>query len=68
MPRQARIDYAGAFHHVICRGIEQKYIFKEDKDKEEFLRRIREILPKSSIQCYAWCIMGNHVLCEASHK
>jgi putative transposase len=36
MPRQARIDFPGALHHVIGRDIEKKYIFEKDEDKEEF--------------------------------
>ncbi len=60
MPRQARIDYPGAFHHVIGRGIEGKYIFKEERDKEALISRIKETLRKSSMQMYAWCIMSNH--------
>lgn len=60
MPRQARIDFPGALHHVIGRGIERKKIFGEKEDKEEFLRRLKENLSKSSMQCYAWCIMNNH--------
>jgi len=60
MPRQARIDYPGALHHVIGRGIEGKYIFKKDDDKQVFYTRLRETLSKSSLQVYAWCILSNH--------
>ena len=60
MPRQARIDYPGAMHHVIGRGIERKFIFKEDNQKREFHRRLADNLDRYSIQCYGWCIMGNH--------
>ncbi len=60
MPRQARIDYPGGLHHVISRGIERKAIFQEEADKEAFLKRIKDQLAKSSMQSYAWCIMGNH--------
>ncbi|MCK5493307.1 MAG: transposase, partial [Candidatus Omnitrophica bacterium] len=60
MSRQARIDYPGAFHHVIGRGIEHKDIFKEEADKRSFLKRIKNQLDMSSMQCYAWCIMDNH--------
>ena len=34
MPRQARIDGAGALHHIICRGIERKEIFSDDLDRK----------------------------------
>ena len=60
MPRQARIDYPGAMHHVVARGIEKKFIFEHDKDKEEFYSRLKSTLSQTSIQCFAWCIMGNH--------
>ena len=60
MPREARIDYPGALHHVIGRGIERSKIFEEDTDKEKFLLRLKLLLDKSGMQCYAWCIMDNH--------
>lgn len=60
MPRQARIDYPGALHHVMGKGIEGKNIFEEEQDKQLFYALIKEILSKSSMQLYAWCIMSNH--------
>ena len=56
MPRQVIIDFPGALHHIISRGIEHKYIFGKDEDKKEMLHRFRCILQESD----AWCIMGNH--------
>jgi REP element-mobilizing transposase RayT len=52
MPREARIDYPGALHHVIGRGIERRDIFKE--------KTLKSILSRSNMQCYAWCVMDNH--------
>ena len=60
MPREARIDYPGALHHVVGRGIERRNIFKEKTEKNEFLRRLKSILSKNSMQCYAWCVMDSH--------
>jgi len=60
MPRQARIDYPGALHHVIVRGIEGKYIFQVEYDKKELYTRLKELLAKSELQIYAWSIMSNH--------
>jgi len=60
MPRQARIDYPGALHHVMCRAVEQKDIFCYPQDKEEFVTRLEKLLRKSSMQCYAWSVMDNH--------
>jgi len=36
MPRQARIDAPGALHHIICRGIERRNIFKDNADRNRF--------------------------------
>lgn len=60
MPRQARIDYPGALQHVIGRGIERRRIFGREKEKSKFLERVQKQKEKSSMQCYAWCIMDNH--------
>jgi len=60
MPRQARLDYPGALHHVIGRGIDGAYVFKETRDKQEFLSRLKIILREKSFQIYAWCLMDNH--------
>ena len=44
MPCRARIDVPGALHHVICRGIERRKIFREDSDRDDFLKRLETIL------------------------
>ena len=44
MPRRARIDAPGALHHVICRGIDRRTIFREDSDRDDFLKRLETIL------------------------
>ena len=36
MPRQARIDAPGALHHIICRGIKRRNIFKDNTDRNRF--------------------------------
>ena len=37
MPRQTRIDAPGTLRHIVIRGIEQRGIFEDDKDREDFL-------------------------------
>jgi hypothetical protein len=39
MPRAPRLDYPGAVHHVIGRGIERREIFLSDHDGHDFLDR-----------------------------
>ncbi|MBU4316368.1 MAG: transposase [Proteobacteria bacterium] len=60
MPRQARIDAPGAVHHVIARGIERTAIFRDDQDREVFLKRLGEIITETHTRCFAWALMGNH--------
>jgi REP element-mobilizing transposase RayT len=61
MPRKARIDAPGALHHIIVRGIERAVIFKDCRDRDNFLDRLGTILSESSTACYAWVLMTNHV-------
>jgi len=44
MPRQARIDASGALHHIMVRGIEHKKICKDNKDKDNFLQGLGNII------------------------
>ena len=61
MPRKARIDAPGALHHIIIRGIERHAIFRNTADREDFLKRLGDILPDTKTHCYAWVLMTNHV-------
>lgn len=60
MPRQARIDTPGALHHIICRGIERKKIFRDDRDRDNFLDRLGPILLDTATACFAWALIPNH--------
>ena len=60
MPRQSRIDKPVALHHIICRGIEQRDIFKDDKDRDNFVKRLGSILSETRTPCYAWALIPNH--------
>jgi REP element-mobilizing transposase RayT len=60
MPRQSRIDTPGALHHIICRGIERSKIFRDKKDRNNFLNRLGSILLETGTPCYAFALMSNH--------
>lgn len=61
MPRKARIDAAGALHHIIVRGIEGRKIFRDDLDRENFLDRLADLIPATQTRCFAWAFLPNHV-------
>ena len=60
IPRQARIDAPGTLHHIICRGIERRNIFKDNTDRNRFLERLGSVLQKTSTPCYGWALIPNH--------
>lgn len=60
MPRKARIDAPGSLHHIICRGIERRKIFRNDTDKDDFIERLSKALTETQTPCYAWALLSNH--------
>ena len=60
MPRQSRIDAPGALHHIVARGIDRKAIFRDDRDRGDFLERLGTNLEESRTPCYAWALLPNH--------
>ncbi len=61
MPRDKRLNIIGGIYHLYTRGIERKEIFKDNKDREEFLSRLADALDKTKSACYAWALMPNHI-------
>jgi len=60
MPRKARIDATGAFHHIIVRGIEGRKIFRDEPDRDNFLDRLSDLIVSSQTRCFAWALLPNH--------
>ena len=60
MPRKARIDAPGALHHIIVRGIERRKIFRDDSDRDNFLKRLGNVLTETETPCFAWALIPNH--------
>jgi len=40
MPRKPRLDAPGVLHHVMGRGIEGTDIFRDNTDRNDFLKRL----------------------------
>ncbi len=60
MPRLARLDTPGLIHHVIIRGIERRKIFRDNKDRDDLIDRLSDLLPTTNTDCYAWAFLSNH--------
>lgn len=61
MARKPRVHFAGALYHVICRGNQGQFIFRDDQDRERYLDLLRESPRRFGYKLYAYVLMGNHV-------
>jgi hypothetical protein len=41
----------------MIRGIECRKIFRDAKDRENFLERFGKLLPETKTACYAWALL-----------
>jgi putative transposase len=60
MARQPRIEYPGAFYHILARGNRREDIFHSDEDHELFLETMKEACEKTGWKIHAWVLMNNH--------
>lgn len=60
MPRGPRLDAPGILHHVVVRGIERRPIFRDDRDRDDFVRRLSDLALAQAIRIYAWALLPNH--------
>jgi REP element-mobilizing transposase RayT len=49
MARPLRVEYPGAYYHVVKRGNNQEDIYKNDRDKEKFLEYLEKADERFSI-------------------
>lgn len=61
MPRKPRIEYFGAFYHVITRGNQKQKIFKETPDYEKYLQLLASYKQRQHFRIYAYVLMSNHL-------
>jgi putative transposase len=60
VPRQARLDAPGTLHHIILRGIEKRRIVNDDKDRQNFVKRLGDLAEETKTRIYAWALLSNH--------
>lgn len=60
MPRSIRIEYPGAFYHVMARGNRREEIFVDDQDRRFFLKTLGEACGMTGWRVHAWVLMSNH--------
>jgi REP-associated tyrosine transposase len=60
MARPLRIEFAGAFHHVMARGNARQSIFRGVPDREAFLGVLKRVCGRFDWRVWAYCLMDNH--------
>ncbi|MHB1946676.1 MAG: transposase [Gammaproteobacteria bacterium] len=60
MSRPLRIEYEGAWYHVMNRGIARQAIYLKDGHRNMFLDLLEEISKKFYVEIHAYCLMDNH--------
>lgn len=60
MSRQTRVDFSGAIHHVVNRGVQKTLIFRSQDEREFFLSLFDRFASDYGIDILAYCLMNNH--------
>jgi len=60
MPRKPRIDYPGAWHHVMNRGAHKQPIFAKHDDAIELLTCIGDAVERYAIEVHGYALLNNH--------
>lgn len=60
MPRGPRLDAPGTLHHVVARGLDRQRIFRDDRDRDDFVRRLAGLVRDGAFLVYAWALLPNH--------
>ena len=61
MARKPRVEFPGAFYHVISRGNQRQAIFHDDRDRQYYLERLEHYRQRYGFTLYAYVLMPNHV-------
>ncbi|MBL8023870.1 MAG: transposase [Elusimicrobia bacterium] len=60
MARPLRIEFPGAWYHVMNRGARRSPTYLNDKDRTTFLNLLNDIVETFHIEVHAYCLMTNH--------
>jgi len=59
MARPLRIEYSGAVYHITSRGNEKRPVFKDDPDREIFLKTLTHVNERYNWICHANTSLGS---------
>ncbi|MBI3099912.1 MAG: transposase [Planctomycetes bacterium] len=60
MSRAVRVEHAGAWYHVMARGVARMPTFLDDEDRRAFLRKLGRLMDRGALEIHSFCLMPNH--------
>jgi REP element-mobilizing transposase RayT len=60
MARPIRVEYEGAYYHIVARGNERREIFRSDEDRQILLKTLQQMLGEFGVVLHCYCLMPNH--------
>lgn len=60
MSRPLRIEYPGAWYHVMNRVAGRGIVFNDPWVQRLFLELLADLRQRFAVECHAYCLMGNH--------
>ena len=61
MSRKPRLIVPKIPVHITQRGNRREDLFKDDEDKESYIRFFQFYRKKYKVKLYAWCLMDSHI-------
>lgn len=61
MARKPRVEFEGAFYHVLARGNQRQNVFRDDQDRRFYIERVEHYRKRYGFTLYAFVLMANHV-------
>lgn len=68
MPRRAREKHSEAIYHIICRSVSEIKLFRDDADRDYYLRRLKRTADKYKCSIYSYCLLDNHLHIQLDPK
>ena len=60
MSRPLRIEFPGAYYHIMNRGLAHQRVFSDREDYQQFLKLLSECHEMWGVRVLAYCLLGNH--------
>lgn len=61
MPRVARIYTEEGVFHILTRGNNRQWVFKEKEDFQAYQEILKQLKKEQPLKLYHYCLMNNHI-------